>query len=148
MYCVASSVARGEGWLEPPYWPEEYAIYPVFSTFETDFCTKNENSPPNGTGNENWSRTLRNIDQFEQSWDVYRLYFSEDFFWRSPKFGQKNRLNLSEDRSKCGSRSFDVVSSLQNSTPPTANFWLPACMLHWTQESCICIELGNSLTKL
>ena len=40
------------------------------------------------------------------------------FVLRSSKFGQKNRLNLSKDRSKFGSRSFDVVSSLQNSPPP------------------------------
>ena len=48
-----------------------------------------------------------------------QLILSEDlFFWRSPKFGKKNRLNLIEDRSKCGSRSFDVAFSLQNSPPP------------------------------
>ena len=29
-----------------PHWSEEYAKYPVFGTFEADFCTKNENSPP------------------------------------------------------------------------------------------------------
>ena len=34
-------------------WPEEYAKYPVFSTFEADFCTKTENSPPNVIGDEN-----------------------------------------------------------------------------------------------
>ena len=39
-------------------------------------------------------------------------------FWRSPKFGQKNQLNLSEDRSKSGSRSLEVVSSLQNIAKP------------------------------
>ena len=35
--CSASSVARGA---------EEYAKYSVFSTFEADFCTEKENSPP------------------------------------------------------------------------------------------------------
>ena len=39
------------------------------------------------------------------------------FVWRLSKLGQKNQLNLIEDRLKCGSRSFDVVSSLQNSSP-------------------------------
>ena len=44
----ASSVASGEagGRGYSPHWPEEYAKHPVFGTFETDFCTKNENSPP------------------------------------------------------------------------------------------------------
>ena len=47
-----------------------------------------------------------------------RLNLSEElFFLSSPKCGQKNQLNLSEDRSKFGSRSFEVVSSLQNSPP-------------------------------
>ena len=41
-----SSVARGVGGLELPHWPEKYAKYPVFSTFEADFALKNENSPP------------------------------------------------------------------------------------------------------
>ena len=49
------------------------------------------------------------------------------YFWRSPKFGHKNRLNLNEDQPKSGSRSFDVVSSLQNS-PPNANSWLRVCL--------------------
>ena len=44
------------------------------------------------------------------------------FFWRSPKFGQKNRLNLIYDRLKPGSRSFDVVFSLQNSPLPHCKF--------------------------
>ena len=39
------------------------------------------------------------------------------FFWRSPMFGHENRLNLINDRSKSGSRSFGVVFSLQNSPP-------------------------------
>ena len=40
------------------------------------------------------------------------------FFWRSSEFGLKNRLTLSEDQRKSGSRSFDVASSLQNSPLP------------------------------
>ena len=39
------------------------------------------------------------------------------FFLRSPTFGEKTRLNLTGDQSKCGSRLFDIVSSLQNSPP-------------------------------
>ena len=42
-----SSVARwGGGSYSPPHWHAKYAKYPVFCTFETDFWTKNENSPP------------------------------------------------------------------------------------------------------
>ena len=53
-----SSVAKGgEGGCSSPNWPEEYAKYPVFSTFEANFCTKNKNSTPLGIGDENWSMT-------------------------------------------------------------------------------------------
>ena len=45
------------------HWPEEYAKYPIFSTFEADFCTKNENSLPNGIGDESWSRTWCEIEK-------------------------------------------------------------------------------------
>ena len=47
-----SSVAKGGGggggggYSPPPHRPEEYAKYSVFSIFEADFRTKNENSPP------------------------------------------------------------------------------------------------------
>ena len=42
-------------------------------------------------------------------------------------FGHENRLNLINDRSKSGSRSFGVVFSLQNSPPAYANSSLRAC---------------------
>ena len=62
-------------------------------------------------------------------WTKKRPNFGEDLFFgrrgRSSYFGQKNRPNLITDRSKSGSRSCDVVSSLQNS-PPNANSWLRA----------------------
>ena len=45
----------GEGYC--PHSPEEYAKYPVLSTFEADFCPKNKNSSPIGIGDENRSRT-------------------------------------------------------------------------------------------
>ena len=32
--------------LEPPHWPEKYAKLHVFRGFEVEFCSKNENSPP------------------------------------------------------------------------------------------------------
>ena len=64
-----------------------------------------------------------------------RYNFGEDlFFGRSPHFGRKIRLYLIKDRLKSGSRSFDVFSSLQNSPPPNANFWLRACLS--LRESC------------
>ena len=47
-----------------------------------------------------------------------QLDFGEDlFFWRSPEFGRKNRLNLIKARLKSGSKSFNVFSSFQNSPP-------------------------------
>ena len=54
-----SSVARGggAGRLEPPHWPEKYAKYHVFCTFEADFWTKNENNPPKRNWNVAWVRT-------------------------------------------------------------------------------------------
>ena len=46
---VTSSVAKMGGSI--PYWPEMNAKYRVFSSFEADFCSKNENSPaPNEIG--------------------------------------------------------------------------------------------------
>ena len=41
---TCSNVARGEA--QAPHWLENYGKYPVFSTFEADFCTKNENISP------------------------------------------------------------------------------------------------------
>ena len=53
------------------------------------------------------------------------LNFGENlFFWKSPKYEQKNRLNLLEDQSKSGSRLFDFVFSPQNSPPPMQ---IPGC---------------------
>ena len=101
-------------------------------------------------GDENWSRTKCDLDQknfFSLSQELRPFFFFfflgdhlkldrktvpilvKTFFLgggRSPYFGQKNRLNLIKDRSKSRSRSFDVVSSLQNSPPPNANSWLRA----------------------
>ena len=53
-----SSVARG---TTAPHWPEKYAKYHVFSVFEADFCSKNENSPPTGLGS-------RSCEGFAVSW--------------------------------------------------------------------------------
>ena len=58
-----------------------------------------------GHVNLNWKSVPISVDTFI-------------FCWRSPIFGDKNRLNSIEDRLKSRSRSFDVASSLQN-TPPT-----------------------------
>ena len=44
---MGSSVAGGWGGGSIAlHWHAEYAKYQVFSAFETDFCTKNKNSPP------------------------------------------------------------------------------------------------------
>ena len=36
-----------QGGAQAPHWPKKYAKY-VFSAFEANFCSKNENSPPMG----------------------------------------------------------------------------------------------------
>ena len=65
-----------------------------------------------------------------------KLSLAEDrfFFLTSPKFGQKNRLNLSEDRLKSGSRSFDVAHSLQNSPPFQIPGYAPEHSCPWPRE--------------
>ena len=37
-----------QGGGEPPHWPEKHAKSHVFGAFENKFCSKNENSPPQG----------------------------------------------------------------------------------------------------
>ena len=39
---ITRELKRSQG----AHWHAEYVRYPVFSTFETNFCTKSENSPP------------------------------------------------------------------------------------------------------
>ena len=63
----SSSVAKWEG-AQAPHWPEKYAKSHVFSAFEADFCSKNENSPP--------ERDL-----------------GAEVVKELPRFGRKNRLN-------------------------------------------------------
>ena len=50
----SSSVARSDGGRGglAPYWHVEYAKYPLFITFETNFCSKGKNSPPIVIGNK------------------------------------------------------------------------------------------------
>ena len=112
------------------HWPEEYAKYPVFSSFEADFCTKNGNSPPQWywrwelVKDLMWFRIFTRKTGFQPCWRPFfwtekpsQVLWRPFFLWRSPIFGHKNLLNLIQDRSKSWSRSFDVVSSLQNSPP-------------------------------
>ena len=61
----SSSIARGA--RAPPHWPEKYAKSHVFSAFEADFCSKNENS-------------LKG--------------FGDEVVKELPWFGRKNRLNF------------------------------------------------------
>ena len=55
IYDALQSVAKlgGRGGSSLPQWPEKYANKRVFSTFEADFWSKNENSLPKG----NWGET-------------------------------------------------------------------------------------------
>ena len=46
------------------------------------------------------------------------------FFLKSPTFGQKNRLNLSEDRSKSGSRSLMLLPVSKTAPSPLQ---IPVC---------------------
>ena len=73
------------GWA--PHWHAEYGKYHVFSTFEPDFCTRMENSPPPPIG----------ISKFR-----LRIFLKRgDFRWRPllffcflPEFGKKQRSNF------------------------------------------------------
>ena len=115
---IASSVAREGrgGGLEPPHWPEKYAKSHVFSAFEADFCSKNENSPPKEIGEPKLWRSCRHstgrtvwICDFGRK---IRLNFGEDLFFcfffgdhlilggksvSISDFGREIRLNFSED---------------------------------------------------
>ena len=84
---LGSSIARGARGLELlPIGLKNMQKKSVFSIFEADFCTKNENTPiPNSIGDENWSRNLYGIEQ-KNSLGAWMKTF---LFWRSPHFGQK-----------------------------------------------------------
>ena len=53
-YVATNLILRSQGGrgARTPHWPEKYAKYHVFRAFEANFCSKNENSPPNGIGNQ------------------------------------------------------------------------------------------------
>ena len=82
-----SSVASGGRGSSLFRWPEKNATYHVFSAFDADFCSKNENSPPStGIGDQKLWKTCCDMDQK-----------TGVFFWTSPKVGQKSWLNLGEN---------------------------------------------------
>ena len=81
---MCSSVARGREGAQAPHWPEKYAKYHVFSAFEANFRSKNENSSPNGIGEQKLWRIF--CDLGPQNWS-----FS---FESHLKVGQKKWLNL------------------------------------------------------
>ena len=158
---VVSSVAR-EG-FEPPHWPKKYAKYHVFSAFEADFCSKNENSPPTEIGDEKLWRTCCDLDHghhlkllrktdwillktffFEITWfwteKPIKIWWRPFFFLRSPYFGRKNQPTQSDQSSiKIWARSFDVFSSLQNSPPQ--------CKFLATRLSAFVLSLRDTLKK-
>ena len=123
---------------------------PFLTLLRPIFALKTKAAPLLGVSDKNWSKTKRDWDQktgLQPGWRPF-FFFGDHpnlkrktvsisvktfFFWRSPKFRQKNRLNLIADRSKSGSRLFDVVSSLQNS-PLTANFWLHTCLSRYIRR--------------
>ena len=70
----------------------------LFRIFETDFCSKSENSPPIGIGN-------KNVTALTPDWKKIRLQKINPnlgryllFFWSSPNFGPKTGPNPGEDR--------------------------------------------------
>ena len=67
---LMQSSSQGGGWAVAPLpWHAEYGKHYAFCTFEADFCTEIDNSPP--------------------------LAFSICLFlWISRKFGHKNRTNF------------------------------------------------------
>ena len=95
----------------------EYAKYHVFSTFETDFCTKSENSPPQ------WQRECVYFDSGlgRELGHKINPSLGEDLlflFWFSPNFGHKTVPIPSENR-------FSWFYTSE--TAPIANSWLRAC---------------------
>ena len=137
---VHSSVARGGGGVvraPPPHWREKYAKYPVFiPLLRPIFALKTKIAPPRVLWEEVWWEEIWNLKWYgpeklflsldedlffyETTWIWTEKPFQfrwSPFFWRSPKFGLKNRLNLSEVQWKSGSRSFDVVPP-QKQPPP------------------------------
>ena len=115
MYLVTSNVAR-EG-LNPSNRHTQYAKYPIFSTFETDFCTKSENSSPY------W--------HWQWECDCFGFRLEENSvaknlsqpMWR-PFFGL--HLISGTKPSKCKLFQFDFTPPKQS--PPIANSWLRACL--------------------
>ena len=116
--------------LKPPslsHWPEKYAKYHVFSGFEAEFCSENENTPPppplglamrscEGLAVIHLKLVRKKNDCI---WAKTFFYFI--FYLEITPIWTVNRHNLIQDRLKSGSRSFVVFSSLQNS-PPKCKF--------------------------
>ena len=115
-----------------------------FCTFETDFCTKSENSPPIGIINENACiltldmkriRSQKSIPEPGRTLLLIFFFFGlhlilgtkpvqflvKTFFFRSlSNSGQKTVPISSENR-------FSSVLNLRNTPPFIANSWLSAC---------------------
>ena len=88
-------VARGRGGERgdlAPHWHAEYAKYPVFITFETNFCSKSKNTPPHVIGNKNvtaltlYLKSIRSQNSIPTRAKTFSFSF---FFWSTSNFGQK-----------------------------------------------------------
>ena len=124
--CTFGSSSEASGGGLSPYWQAEYAKYPIFSTFETNFCTKSENSP------SHW--------HWQWQWE-------SDFFdsGLEENLSQKIDLNLGEDLSS-GHKTvpipivncFSLVLLLRNSFlfPPQLQIpsYAPGRQLTWLTE--------------
>ena len=90
-WSATSSVARGGGGggSSPPHWLVKYAKLHVFCAFEADFLWEMENSPPHSKRAP--PQTFEHAKLEEKSpWILAKTFF----FWRSPDFGRKKRLNF------------------------------------------------------
>ena len=95
----SSSVARsvggvGEVGVGPPlapHWHAEYAKYPVFNTFETNFYSKSKNSPPIVIGKKNMTALTLDLKRIPSQNSI--PMWANIIFLVFPYFGQKKRFN-------------------------------------------------------
>ena len=143
------SQGGGGAWAPPPLGLKSIQNRTFLVLLRPIFAQKIKTAPPEGFWVPKLWRSCRDsarrtvwISDFGRK---IRLNFVEDlFFWRSPVFGRKNRLNfrfrpkkpsqfrinrlnLIQEQRKFWSRSLAVVSLFQKS-PPFSKSWLRACL--------------------